>query len=393
MEAIHVLPDQAQSLEAVPETPRDAGFVWLDVTHEEFAADPERLRETMARLAGGVRVFDLHLRDAVNLQHPSFFDSTSDYDMLVFRKLALGESQPLTEIEQPRGARGRHRRLQEIATRPVTFFVFDRLLVTVRNAQSRTIDQVRHRLLEFRTRTAQKGGTINGEAHLARLPQRPEELMLRLLNGMVDRYLELRQPLTEKLDHWQRELLDPRRPFADWSALLDARIEIRKLENLCEEQHDALQELRDSYLESTPEPQQSDAYLVRIADVIDHVRRVHTHAQRLENSLETAVQLHFSATAHRTNQIVRLLTVITAVFAPLTLITGIFGMNFETMPLVQRHDGFWLTIAAMSLLALALLAVFWTQRILSDRPSRLRRWWRRRWLRSEVRAARPISAP
>ncbi|MCX8114072.1 MAG: magnesium transporter CorA family protein, partial [Burkholderiaceae bacterium] len=364
MEAIHVLPDQAQRLEAVPESPCDAGFVWLDVTHEEFAADPERLRETMAQLSGGARVFDLHLSDAVNLQHPSFFDSTSDYDMLVFRKLALGESQPLSEIEAPRGKR---RRLQEIATRPVTFFVFDRLLVTVRSAPSRTIDQVRQRLLGFRARAAQNGGSaVNGEAPLARLPQRPEELMLRLLNGMVDRYLELRQPLTEKLDHWQRELLDPRRPFADWSALLDARIEIRKLENLCEEQHDALQELRDSYLESTPQAQQSDAYLVRVADVIDHVRRVHAHAQRLENSLETAVQLHFSATAHRTNQIVRLLTVITAVFAPLTLITGIFGMNFETMPVVHRRDGFWLTIAAMGLLALVLLGVFWAQRMLSD---------------------------
>lgn len=393
MEAIHVLPDQAQVLEAVPEAPRDAGFLWLDVTHEEFAADPERLRETMARLAGGVRVFDLHLRDAFNPQHPSFFDSTSDYEMLVFRKLALGASQPLAEMEEPRDARPRRRRLQQITTRPVTFFVFDRLLVSVRDAQSRTIAEVRQRLLESRARTAQRGGAGNGEAHLARLPQRPGELMLRLLNGMIDRYLELRQPLTEKLDHWQRDLLDPRRPFADWSALLDARIEIRKLENLCEEQHDALQELRDSYLESTPEPQRSDAYLVRIADVIDHVRRVHTHAQRLENSLESAVQLHFSATAHRTNQIVRLLTVITAVFAPLTLITGIFGMNFETMPLVRRHDGFWLTIAAMSLLALLLLIVFWTQRLLSDRPRRLRRWLRRRWLRDDARAARPIAAP
>jgi Mg2+ and Co2+ transporter CorA len=393
MEAIHVLPDQAQVLEAVPEAPCDAGFLWLDVTHEEFAADPERLRETMARLAGGVRVFDLHLRDAFNPQHPSFFDSTSDYEMLVFRKLALGASQPLAEMEEPRDARPRRRRLQQITTRPVTFFVFDRLLVSVRDAQSRTIAEVRQRLLESRARTAQRGGAGNGEAHLARLPQRPGELMLRLLNGMIDRYLELRQPLTEKLDHWQRDLLDPRRPFADWSALLDARIEIRKLENLCEEQHDALQELRDSYLESTPEPQRSDAYLVRIADVIDHVRRVHTHAQRLENSLESAVQLHFSATAHRTNQIVRLLTVITAVFAPLTLITGIFGMNFETMPLVRRHDGFWLTIVAMSLLALLLLIVFWTQRLLSDRPRRLRRWLRRRWLRDDARAARPIAAP
>ncbi len=391
MEAIHVLPDQAQRLETVPESPCDTGYVWLDASRDELATDPERLRETIARLAGGVRVFDLHLRDALNPQHPSFFDATSDYDVLVFRKLAGGESHPLAEIEEPGGARGRRRRLQEIATQPVTFFVFDRLLVTVRSAPSRTIEQTRQRLLEARAREG--GGAGPNGTHPPRLPQRPEELMLRLLSGMVDRYLELRQPLTEKLDRWQRELLNPRRPFSDWSALLDARIEIRKLENLCEEQHDALQELRDSYLESTPQPQQSDAYLVRIADVIEHVRRVHTHAQRLENSLETAVQLHFSATAHRTNQVVRLLTVITVVFAPMTLITGIFGMNFETMPLVQQRDGFWLTIAAMGLLAFALLTVFWTQRMLTDRPARLRRWWRRRWLRGDARGARPISAP
>jgi Mg2+ and Co2+ transporter CorA len=215
-----------------------------------------------------------------------------------------------------------------------------------------------------------------------RLPTRPEELMLRLLNGMVDRYLDLRQPLTDRLDRWQRELLDPRRPFSDWAALLDARIEIRKLENLCEEQLDALQELRDSYLESTPELQQSDAYLVRIADVIEHIKRVLTHAQRLESSIETAVQLHFSANSHRTNQIVRTLTVITAVFAPLTLIAGIWGMNFERIPLAQHPHGFGLVVGGMGTLAALLLLFFWIKRFLSDQPSRTARFWRALWRRN-----------
>jgi Mg2+ and Co2+ transporter CorA len=374
MQVVYVQPDQAQRLDALPSAPAASGYYWLDLAHDEFDAERARWQEAIAALTGA-RIFDLHLRDAANLQHPSFFDSTRDYDMLVFRKLAPGKTVPLAEVEEARGARGRVRRLQEIVTQPVTFFVFERLLVTVSEARSRTIEQVRQRLLEPRPPASARA--TNGELRQARLPQRPDELMLRLLNGMVDRYLELRQPLTERLDHWQRELLDPRRPFSDWAALLQARIEIRKLENLCEEQADALQELRDSYLESTPEAQQSDAYLVRVTDVIDHVRRVLTHAQRLENSLETAVQLHFSAMAHRTNRVMRLLTVITAVFAPLTLITGIFGMNFESMPLVHRPDGFWVTLAAMAALTALLLLLFWTQRMLSDRPSPLRRWWRR----------------
>lgn len=380
MEAIHVAAEHALRLEAVPSAACDAGFFWIDLTHGEFVADPEALREAVAQLTGS-RIFDLHMQDAANLQHPSFFDGAADYDMLIFRKLTPGADRsllPLSDLDDLPAASLRGQRLQEIITRPVTFFVFERLLVTVRNADSRTIEQVRHRLLEFRPRPTLKGlGAVNGEATMSRLPQRPEELMLRLLNGMVDRYLELRQPLTDKLDRWQRELLDPRRPFSDWTALLDARIEIRKLESLCEEQHDALQELRDSYLEATPEPQQSDAYLVRIADVIEHVKRVHSHAQRLENSIETALQLHFSATAHRTNQALRVLTVFTAVFAPLTLVTGIWGMNFERMPLLHHPQGFSLVVGAMLSLALVLLGFFWVKRFVGNRRTMFRRLWRR----------------
>jgi magnesium transporter len=228
---------------------------------------------------------------------------------------------------------------------------------------------------------ARSSRSARGCSTSGRVPRsRPASSTARRRWHVCDRYLELRQPLTERLDRWQRELLDQRRAFWDWTALLDARIEIRKLENLCEEQHDALQELRDSYLEATPEAQQSDAFLIRVADVLEHVARVLSHARRLENGIETAVQLHFSANAHRTNQIVRTLTVITAIFAPLTLIASIFGMNFEHMPLVRTREGFWEVLIAMAALALVLLVYFSVKRVLSDRPFRWWRAWQRRLL-------------
>jgi Mg2+ and Co2+ transporter CorA len=106
--------------------------------------------------------------------------------------------------------------------------------------------------------------------------------MLRMLTQMVDRSLELREPLSDRLDRWQRELIDPRRPFSNWTALLEARIELRRLENLSEGQYDALTELRDAYLEETPDLSVSDAYLVRLNDVMEHIQRVLHHARRLE---------------------------------------------------------------------------------------------------------------
>jgi len=385
-----VQPDAAVRLEGAPGAPPATGYHWLDLTHEQLHADQEALRNAVSSLTG-VRIDDLHLRDAANLQHPSYFGSTAAYQMLIFRKLTPGEDRslaPLADVDHLPEQLSRGRRLQPIVTRPVTFFIIDRLLVTVRNAGSRTIEQVRQRLLDWKARPGARSGT---EGPAARLPQRPEDLTLRLVNGMVDRYLDLRQPLTERLDRWQRELLDRRRPFEDWPALLDARIELRRLQSLCEEQHDAVEELREEYLESLPEAQLSDAYLVRIADVIEHIERVLSHAGRLENAVESAVQLHFSATAHRTNQIMRILTVITAVFAPLTLVAGLWGMNFEHIPGARHPHGFVLMIATMAVLAAMLLLLLWIRRVLTDRPAGTSRWWRRR-MRQRA-AGRPTSTP
>ncbi len=48
--------------------------------------------------------------------------------------------------------------------------------------------------------------------------------------------------------------------------------------------------------------------------------------------MQAAIDLHFSAIANQTNENMRILAIITAIFAPLTLLTGVYGMNFEFIP-------------------------------------------------------------
>lgn len=394
-----------------------ARFVWVDTPIEEVGAAPTAWRDSVQALTGAP-VLDLHLIDATNASHPSYFDTTHAYDMVIFRKLTFETSRLIAEAggeaatasgttttataaatacatattRQPSaakpGAPAKPRRyppgflpaLAKIDTQPVTFFVFDNVLLTVRPAQSRTLDQVRQRLLELcqapRPQSVSKT-RANGHAalvHGIRPPTRPEDLMLRLLNAMVDRYLDLRAPLTRQLDRWQRALLNARRSFSSWEGLLDARIELRRLEHLCEEQRDALQEFRDSLLDNsysiasegvaTGKPGapntagHDDALLVRINDVMEHISRVLAHARRLEDSIESAVQIHFSSVAHRTNRTMRTLTLITALFMPLTLITGIFGMNFDRMPWLREPQGFWWSLGLMGAVVVVLAAVW-----------------------------------
>lgn len=103
---------------------------------------------------------------------------------------------------------------------------------------------------------------------------------------------------------------------------------------------------------------------VRTRDTIEHVERVISHVHRLEESLESAIQMHFSATANRTNDVMRTLTVLTAIFLPLNLITGYFGMNFRGVPFIKHPDGLWWATAVMGLIAVGLLGFFWRKRLL-----------------------------
>ena len=315
------------------------GWLWIDVAINESGDAWRDLAEKLT----GVRIFEAHMTDAANEFHPSYFDNTRDYEMVIFRGLSA-QTGPSDDDKTVRAGDGKEFRYGPVNTQPyrvkstpVTFIVFERVLITVRPDEAPAIGTVRTRLL----------------SNAARMPASPIELVYRVLNAMVDRYLELRQPLTDKLDRMQRNLLDPRRPFDDWYSLLEQRIEIRKLEHLCEEQRDAIQEWRDHHLEEL-----SDAMNVRLSDIVEHIARVLNHAQRLEQTAESAVQLHFSATANRTNQIMRTLTIITAIFMPLTLISGIYGMNFKVIPGADAPLGFWITLAGMGLVAIVLLIYF-----------------------------------
>lgn len=342
MDILLVSDSQAARPAQMPCTHPENGFLWLDATHDEVIADPEAWHAAVIA-ATSIRLYELHLKDIINLQHPSYFDSTQDYGLAVFRKLALEHG-----ATEENGTLDTQRKippvLAKLATTPVSFVIAERVLITVHAKNSRIIDAAKARMLAYQPSSI---------SYAVRPPASSEELMLRLLNAMVDQYLELRQPLGAQLDRWQRALLNPQRAFDDWMSLLDARNELLKLERMCEEQHDAIQELRDHFVDSyedRPNGRAKDLLLVRVNDVMEHISRVLDHARRLESSLESAVQIHFASVAHRTNETMRVLTIITALFMPLTLITGIFGMNFVSMPLVNDRSGFWITMGGMGVI-------------------------------------------
>jgi Mg2+ and Co2+ transporter CorA len=367
MRVFHLSADQFVELDALPAALPASGFLWIASARREFEVQVAQIQQHLQDWTGG-QLVDLHVSDLLSHQLPSHFDYTSWYDVLVFRRLAAGAGSAALFVDEQHGTLAdSHKALETIDTSPVGFAVFDRVLITVHPADCAVREYFAQRLLQ------QAGsGDVRG---LVRLPTSPADLMLRMANHMVDSYLELRRLLTRQLGTLQSELLNPRSRFDDWPMLLDARNTLHMLEDSCEDQRSAMQEWIDALDEWPSEAEagarrERELLRLRSRDVLEHIERVLTHVRRLEHSAEVAVQMHFSALGHRTNDIMRTLTVLTAVFLPLNLITGFFGMNFDSLPLIHSATGIWAAIGVMAAVGVGLLVFFRRKRYLGTQPPR-----------------------
>ena len=348
----------------------DSGFVWISCSRNTFEAQLADIQVLLQHLCGQA-LLDLHVSDLLNPQLPSHHDYTSQYDMVVFRRLAAATSAvsqgAVPGVSAGKAAtRGGPPILRRIDTNPVGFAIFERVLLTVHPADCSVRDAYAAKLMQATVATDVRTSST-------RYPASPADLMLRIVNLMEDGYLALRRELTHQLDHWQTELLNPKGRFANWAALLDARQALHQLDEICEDQRSCIQDWIEA-VKTWPDPadageaRERELLQVRSRNVLEHIERVVHHVHRLEQSAEAAVQMHFSAQSHRTNDIMRVLTVLTAIFLPLNLIAGIFGMNFDAIPLLHRASGFWWAMGSMLAIAVLLSLIFWRKRYLTQGP-------------------------
>lgn len=351
---VHLLtPERFEELSQPPEGLPPQGFLWLACGRDAFEARLAEVQSLLRRWTGGELV-DLHVSDLLNINLPSHYDDTSRYDLLVFRRLAA--------VRDPEAGAQESAGRPRIDTSAVGFVVFDRVLLTVHPDECTVREHFAQRLVHMSASGA-------GDLRSGRLPASPQDLMLRMVNHIVDSYLDLRRLLTRQFADLQRDLLATRRRSVNWPVLLEARNTLHLLEDICEDQHSAVQEWIDAFEELPPSAEarvlgERELLRVRSRDVLEHIERVLGHVRRLESSAEAAVQMHFSALSQRTNDVMRTLTALTAIFLPLNLITGIFGMNFDQLPLIHHETGAWIAFGIMGLVGLGFGAYFWRKRYL-----------------------------
>ncbi|MCC6765681.1 MAG: magnesium/cobalt transporter CorA [Deltaproteobacteria bacterium] len=180
----------------------------------------------------------------------------------------------------------------------------------------------------------------------------PDYLAYALLDTMIDHYYPLAEQISEELEALEDEIVDD--PECDALGRLHRlRRQLAVLRRVAWPQREAVSQL---VREKTPFV--SEAVQLYLRDTFDHVSQI---VEMIDSAREMAVglsELHLSTIGHRTNEVMKVLTLMSSVFIPLTFIAGIYGMNFENMPELRSPVGYFVVLAVMVATALGMLGFF-----------------------------------
>lgn len=223
------------------------------------------------------------------------------------------------------------------ATRDVDFFLGRNYLVTVHDGHSRSIATLRSRC----------------DRHDRVLADGPVALMHRIVDSMVDNYRPEIEALEAHMNELEDEAMVGRRPDLVRDILALKR-DLGSLRRVVIPQRDAVGRLARREF-----PAISDEMAFRFRDVYDSLVRLSDESMLLQDRVAGILDAHLSSISNRLNVVVKVLTVISTIFLPLTVLTGMWGMN---IPLPAFPGGaavqFWWVAGVMAGIATLMLAVF-----------------------------------
>jgi magnesium transporter len=293
-----------------------ASVTWIDV---------DGLRDT-ARVESIGKLFELHalvLEDVVNVEQRPKFEDNGDYCYLVAQMLSYDEA------------------AQEVLIEQVSFVLGGTYLITFQDKPGDVFEPVRNRLRQARGRIRKMGA---------------DYLLHALLDAIVDNYFTVLDRLGERVGEMEEALLA--RPQEKFSASIQAlkrqMIFVRK----------AIWPLREVVLAL----QRSESPLIRpeteiyLRDLFDHVQQAIEGVDTTREILGDTHDAYLTIVGNRTNAVMKVMALFSAIFMPLTFVTSIFGMNFRYFPELEWKYGFVGVMVFMVVLAAVLLIFFRSRR-------------------------------
>lgn len=289
---------------------RQDSWLWIDLQDESPDAEKALLCAELA--------LDEHaVAEAQRPRHPPGFEAHPDYVYLLMKPLT-SETEDL-----------------EFTTLQMAVFAGPRLLVTRHSRYSRFAAVLHERLRE-------QG--CEGES--------PFGLLAAMARRVTERYGKILLDLEHRLDEVE-DLLFESGGDRLMEELVGYNTALRKVRRILAYHTNAFQSLRDHF-----HTEESAGWHEEFEDIHSLMERFHSLADLYQNVISDLIDGYISLNGHHLNQIMKVLTIVTVIFVPLTLLVGIYGMNFEYIPELKSEHGYFVLLSVMLAIAVGLLALF-----------------------------------
>ncbi|MCE4981673.1 magnesium/cobalt transporter CorA [Mammaliicoccus sciuri] len=281
-------------------------WIWVDLN--------EPTKEESEILVDYFNFHPLSVEDATQVQQRPKFKQYDDYQFIVFHALDL----------------------KTLESEEVDIFIGDDFIVTFHRERYEEIDTIKRKLFNETIE-------IN----------EPKDILLHILDDIVDNYFPFIYDIEDKVFNFEdRHNLD-----ITTKTLIDDTFDLRQelliIKRTVQPMKDLVYRMREGKVLHLNEQQ-----FLYITHINDHLMK---QMEMVDSSREMTSDIrdnYISLNSFKMNNIMKILTIYSVVFMPLTLIAGIYGMNFTNMPELEWHDGYYIVLVIMAVIAIIMLIVF-----------------------------------
>jgi magnesium transporter len=296
--------------------------IWVVLEDESGETETEMLSQRFG-------VHDLAIADALRDRHPPKIETFKTSTLILLKGLDARSTS------------------LEFGTIQISLFVGERFLVTRSSGRSVSTETVLSQLVS---------GEIPPDVSRA-------NLALRICRTVADRFVPLLMSVEERLEEMEAEMLE--RPSDDLLAeLVRQKSDLKQLLRVLQYHAQVFSAAR------AQTPGQLQGHEHELTDVQDQLDRLLSLARLHYELTDDLMNGYLSLSAHRLNQIMQTLTIVTVVFVPITFMAGIYGMNFEFMPELTYPAAYFIVLGTMLTVVAGILALFYHRGWLGGRSRR-----------------------
>lgn len=282
-------------------------FIWIDICQPD--------KESLNKIAEEYQLDYFQIKDSLEQGHLPKFEKQPNYNFLILRAFTSTIAQGATTITD--------------LSNKIAFFYNEKKIITIHRAPFSFLENANK---EYKT---------------------TEEILIYLIYKMVETYQIPLTELDKKIEQFEQKIF-----LEDYSII--------SLEDLyfLKTQTRITKKLLQIFQNVTAQIAVNEESKTALQDIKDRLLSLILNYDEVLENANNLLNTYHSVNAKKSNDVMKLLTIFSAFFLPLTFVAGIYGMNFDNMPELKWEIGYFLTLSLMAVIALIIYLWFKRKRIL-----------------------------